>query len=290
MDDTMKQKLISLVLITATLLSACSPPGSDPAVDPVEEALKTLEAKQQSQQEDQAPAPPTATEFGSDAQVLEPQQISGGEEEEGSSDGNSGSSGNSGGGSGNSNSTPPTETPSNIISLPLIPAFMINTNANAVDPMEFDDMWAGPHDAFKGNIYCEEGHQDMNEFGGDKWVGGDHVFVAGYLNCGITFAWGSLKDFSPGVYQFTLYATMAPDFGIIEVTIWNPDEKTIEIDLYAPEVRPSGPIDLGLYFFDENYYTTFGPTNVVFKVVGKNPDSADYFFGLDALSVTPVED
>src|SRR5205807_6338306 len=82
-------------------------------------------------------------------------------------------------------------------------------------------------------------------------------------------------------YHLTLYLTRAPDYGTISISL---DGKPFEtfFDGYARSVMPSGPILLG------RRALTVGMHRMEFEVRGKNPDSSNYFFGLDVLD-TPAE-
>ena len=52
-------------------------------------------------------------------------------------------------------------------------------------------------------------------------------------------------------------------------------------DAWSPQIVPSGRIDLGTHDL------TAGPHKLKFVMVGKNENSSGYFFGLDAIQLTP---
>lgn len=86
-----------------------------------------------------------------------------------------------------------------------------------------------------------------------------------------------------GLHHLALYATRAPDFGILKFTI-NGAPATQQFDGYASTVLPSGRIDLGVFF------VTDGKVRLRAEVVGANPaaNGARYFFGLDCLALEPT--
>jgi len=54
------------------------------------------------------------------------------------------------------------------------------------------------------------------------------------------------------------------------------------IDLFAPSVQPTGPISLGIFDLAQKTHS------LTFQVIGKDPDSPYYSFGLDCFSLVPV--
>ncbi len=81
-----------------------------------------------------------------------------------------------------------------------------------------------------------------------------------------------------GVYLLNLFATHAPDYGVLEVEV---DDILVNdyVDLYAPFIYASGQIGMGPYFL------TKGTHQMLFKVAKKNDLSTGYNFGLDAITV-----
>lgn len=85
-----------------------------------------------------------------------------------------------------------------------------------------------------------------------------------------------------GLHHLFLYATRAPDFGILQFSI-NGAPATQEFDGYAPTVLPAGKIDLGVFFI------TDGKLRLRATVKGANSAAVGprYFFGLDCLTLAP---
>lgn len=121
--------------------------------------------------------------------------------------------------------------------------------------------------------------QDMAGFGRDGWSANRQLWVGANSGGSVTLR------FSVGVagdYDLSLYATKAPDFGIVRayvngVAIGSP------IDLYAPVVLPTGKVVLGLKSL------TAGNHLIRFVATSKNQLSINYGFGLDALRLVPAQ-
>lgn len=78
-------------------------------------------------------------------------------------------------------------------------------------------------------------------------------------------------------YTLTGYFTRAADYGMFEVVL-DDDRITSEpIDGYNPSIVPTGPIPLGTHFL------IAGMHHLTFRIVGKNPASRNYRFGLDCI-------
>ena len=86
---------------------------------------------------------------------------------------------------------------------------------------------------------------------------------------------------SAGRHRVTLHATRAADYGLLRLTI-NGQPTRQDFDGYAPNVMPSGAVDLGA--FD----TQDGRLVLRAEVIGANPKAvgAKYFFGLDCVVLT----
>jgi hypothetical protein len=84
-----------------------------------------------------------------------------------------------------------------------------------------------------------------------------------------------------GTYAVELWATKAPDYGKVKVSV---DGKAVGkvIDLYDGEVVPTGKVPVGEVELAE------GRHEVEFKVTGRNKASAGWGFGLDCVGVVPV--
>ena len=79
-----------------------------------------------------------------------------------------------------------------------------------------------------------------------------------------------------GTYNLTGYFTKAKDYGKMQVSIAGKNSGP-ELDLYAPEVTPSGPLNLGQIALKQ------GQNKLLFTITGKNALSTNYLVGLDAL-------
>ncbi len=84
-----------------------------------------------------------------------------------------------------------------------------------------------------------------------------------------------------GTYDLIGYFTKATDYGIFQ--LYQGEAKIgPEVDCYATSVVPTGAVDMG------NITLTAGDNPLVVKMVGKNPASSNYLFGLDAFVLKPV--
>ncbi len=81
-----------------------------------------------------------------------------------------------------------------------------------------------------------------------------------------------------GSYKITLHATRAPDYGIVRFAV-NGQPAAKDFDGYAPDVVPSGPIELGEFTAKDRSFSLRA------EVVGANKLSrgARFFFGLDCV-------
>lgn len=113
--------------------------------------------------------------------------------------------------------------------------------------------------------------QKMEGFG-PGWSGGDQLFCASQSPGG-TLAF----DFSvvqSRVYNLQLWATCAPDFARIAIQVDNAPLKIV--DLYAPRVLPSGPLELG------SLKLSAGTHRLVIRILDKNAKSIGFNVGLDS--------
>ena len=83
-----------------------------------------------------------------------------------------------------------------------------------------------------------------------------------------------------GRHSLTLYATKAADYGILRLWI-NGQRVAKDFDGYAPDVTPSGPIDLGTFAAQDGQFVLRA------EVIGANPKAvgAKTFFGLDCITL-----
>ena len=148
------------------------------------------------------------------------------------------------------------------------------TNLNIPGAVEFENLPIAVHTGLAPGV------QDMSNFGDvPRWSGDQQVFASGQTGSVLGF---SLAVPATGQHPLNLYATLAPDFGIIQPLV---DGQPVgePIDLYAPLVLPSGRIALGLI------HLTAGTHTLSFRVVGKNAASSGYSLGLDALTMAPEQ-
>jgi hypothetical protein len=84
-----------------------------------------------------------------------------------------------------------------------------------------------------------------------------------------------------GKHEVIVHLTKAHDYGIVKLAL---DGKAGEpIDLYNPDVVPSGPISLGTFDLAE------GPHMLTVEIVGANPQAVkSYMFGIDRIELKPV--
>ena len=112
------------------------------------------------------------------------------------------------------------------------------------------------------------------------WSGGKQLFVrARKVGDFIELA---LPTAAKGKCKMALYATKAPDYGIVKFTI-NGEPAGANFDGYHSEAIASGPIELG------SFEPKDGKLLLRAEVVGANPASnaARYLFGLDCVVLTP---
>lgn len=116
--------------------------------------------------------------------------------------------------------------------------------------------------------------QDMQPFHG-QWSDNTHLLGKGRRPG--DFVELRIPAFA-GRHRLTLYATKAADYGILRLWVnGEPVEKAF--DGYAPDVTPSGGIDLGVFESQEGQYVLRA------EIVGANSKSVGmkYLFGLDCI-------
>jgi hypothetical protein len=87
---------------------------------------------------------------------------------------------------------------------------------------------------------------------------------------------------SSALQRLDLYATRAPDFGILEVFLDN-QPIGVPYDAWAPAVLASGAIPLG------PQRLAAGSHELSFLVRRKNPASTGSHLGIDAIALVPLE-
>jgi hypothetical protein len=138
-------------------------------------------------------------------------------------------------------------------------------------PIEFETLPVIDRGAFGVTV------QDMSPWGKERWSDGKQVFCrATQPGAKMVFELSVQDD---GLFEIVLYATRAPDYGTVSISI----DKTFPLQIpgYAPTVIPSGPVSLGTHGFAKGRH----PVRV--EVIAKDPASSNYFFGLDALELVP---
>ena len=118
--------------------------------------------------------------------------------------------------------------------------------------------------------------QDMSPWANARWSNGHHLVMKPTRTGMFVELEVPAPDAQPR--QIVLYATQAPDFGILRITV-NGQPSAATPDLWAGQVQPAEPVRLGV----------FAPQNGRFlfraEVTGANPKSTGsrLFFGLDCI-------
>jgi hypothetical protein len=89
-----------------------------------------------------------------------------------------------------------------------------------------------------------------------------------------------------GMYQVSLYATMSRDYGIVQVAV-DGIRRGKAVDLFAPEVLPTGRINLAGE--KEMMQLDAGKHTITVEVIGRNERSGGELFGVDCLALVRVE-
>lgn len=147
------------------------------------------------------------------------------------------------------------------------------TNIAAAPPYKIDKLKI----ASKND--CETSVQTLTGWNAARWNNSSQLLCAAKKGGSLTL---SLTVSEDGEYRFDLYAAQAPDFGIVKFCL---DDKPMgsPFDGWAPYVMPSGKIELGQAQLKK------GPHRIRFEAADKYELSTDYHFGLDSLSIQPVE-
>lgn len=117
--------------------------------------------------------------------------------------------------------------------------------------------------------------QPMDGFGVGDWSGGKQRLCNATAGGVMTLKLPIAKE---GTYRVTVYATLAPDFGVVQCAI-NGRPCGRPTDLYFPIVLPTGPIQLG------RVHLPVGTHRLSFQVTGKHAGSIGYKFGIDAVEL-----
>jgi len=126
---------------------------------------------------------------------------------------------------------------------------------------------------------CDVNVQDMAGWGGPMWSGGRQLVCRAQRGGFVTLA---LANRRAGRYRLRVLATAAPDFGVVRVAL---DGKHLghDINLYSGRVCPSGSIDLGAIDLPAGRHA------LRLTSVGKDPASANVWFGVDAVELAAAE-
>ena len=122
---------------------------------------------------------------------------------------------------------------------------------------------------------CSEVVQPMDSFGLGNWSGGAQLFCGADEGGSVTLA---LPIEKTGRLRLYLYATQAPDFGIVQAYL---DDGPLgrPFDAYAPIVIASDRVTLGTVDLTE------GQHRLRFEVIGKNAASSAFRFGVDCVAM-----
>jgi hypothetical protein len=122
--------------------------------------------------------------------------------------------------------------------------------------------------------------QEMDVFGVGNWSDGRQLFCRSQAaELSVTV---KLPVARSGLLRLELYATRAPDFGILEVFVDN-EPLGAPFDGWAPTVLASGAVPLGALRL------AAGSHELSFLVRRKNHASSAFHFGIDALLLVPLE-
>ena len=119
----------------------------------------------------------------------------------------------------------------------------------------------------------------MADFEPKLWTQGRQLFCAAKKGGDIVLAFDVRQA---GRYRVRLLATAAPDYGRMAVAL-DGGAKPETFDLYSGRVSPSGSLELG------QHDLAAGRHRLRCTAVGKNPASAGFYFGLDAIDLMEVK-
>ena len=133
--------------------------------------------------------------------------------------------------------------------------------------------WQPPQDGLTTR-FSETSRRDRY-FGVGDWSGDAQLLVGAREESHVTL---ELPPRVEGDYRFDLYATRAPDYGIVQVLL---DDHPLgePLDLYAPIVVPTGAVPLG------RVHLTPEAHSLTFRVVGWHEESTGRIFGIDCIDL-----
>jgi hypothetical protein len=114
---------------------------------------------------------------------------------------------------------------------------------------------------------------------GFAWNGGDHLAVHAEPDCELDLVFHVART---GRYQVDLYMGYGPDYGQVQIGV-DGQTRSEPFDAYGHWMAASGPIELGELELGAGEHT------LNLEVVGRNEASGGYSFGIDCLSVVPLD-
>ena len=130
---------------------------------------------------------------------------------------------------------------------------------------------------FKTDETIEAISMDMSNFGAD-WNGNQQLYAMTRNLDNFSLTIPFLNDLA---YNVDVYMSSGPDLGIVYISPNGSNARKF-IDAYAPEYMLSEPIRF------ENVRTKNNQLQMDFHVMGKNLSSAEFYVGIDAISLEPV--
>lgn len=124
-------------------------------------------------------------------------------------------------------------------------------------------------------VACSPSVQPMHRYGAGGWSGDAQLFCGAERGGRLTL---ELPLAEPVADRISLYATLAPDFGVVQCAL-NGRPCGPPLDLHAPLVLPTGALSLGPVSLPA------GTHRIAFEVLGKAADSGGHCFGIDAIAV-----
>lgn len=136
-----------------------------------------------------------------------------------------------------------------------------------------DDLIEGETMGVEEAISCAPGWQGMSGYAVGSWSRDRQMFVGATQGASVTLGFGVSES---GPQEVRLYATRAPDFGRVRVSL---DGEVVHEDWngWAPVVVPSGAIELG------THEVSAGAHTITFEVIGADERSTGFHIGVDAL-------
>jgi hypothetical protein len=146
-----------------------------------------------------------------------------------------------------------------------------NTPPTPATPVELESL------ALANAEGCRPRTQPMHHFGAGNWSGGAQLLCKSPARTPSAVT-ALLPVKKRGRYRLTLYATRAPDYGVLEVLL---DGKPLgaPFDGWAPAVIASGAIALG------EHQLRAGTHQLTFRALTKNAASSAFNLGVDALTL-----